>query len=78
MNRLMSNDGDILTASERTLSYFVSCLAGTVKHSTIKLHLSAVRNLLLFLVFCYISDSEKYTRAAKAGGLNGVWSANIM
>ena len=45
MNRLMSNDGDILPASEGTLIYFASYLARTVKHSTIKLYLSAVRNL---------------------------------
>ncbi|XP_068701264.1 uncharacterized protein [Montipora foliosa] len=45
MNRLMSNDGDILPASEGTLIYFASYLARTVKHSTVKLYLSAVRNL---------------------------------
>ena len=45
MNRLMSNDGDILPASQGTLIYFASYLARTVKHSTIKLYLSAVHNL---------------------------------
>ena len=45
MNRLMSSEGDILPASEGTLIYFASYLARTVKHSTIKLYLSAVRNL---------------------------------
>ena len=45
MNRLMSSEGDILPASERTLIYFPSYIARTVKHSTIKLYLSAVRNL---------------------------------
>ena len=45
MNRLTSNDGDIHSASEGTLIYFASYLARTVKHSTIKLYLSAVRNL---------------------------------
>ena len=44
-NRLMSQEGDILPASEGTLIYFASYLARTVKHSTIKLHLAAVRNL---------------------------------
>ena len=41
----MSNDGDILPTLEGTLIYFVSYLARTVKHSTIKLYLAAVRNL---------------------------------
>ena len=41
----MSNDGDILPASEGTLIYFASYLARTVQHSTIKLYLAAVRNL---------------------------------
>ena len=41
----MSNDGDILPASEGMLIYFASYLARTVKHSTIKLYLSADRNL---------------------------------
>ena len=41
----MSNDGDIFHASEGTLIYFASYLARTVKHSTIKLYLAAVRNL---------------------------------
>ena len=41
----MSNNGDILPASEGTLVYFALYLARTVKHSTIKLYLSAVRNL---------------------------------
>ena len=45
MNQLMSNDGDILPASEGTLIYFASYLARTVKHSTIKLYLSVVGNL---------------------------------
>lgn len=45
MNRLISTEGDILPASEGTLIYFASYLARTVKHSTIKLYLSAVRNL---------------------------------
>ena len=44
-NRLMSQEGDILPASEGTLIYFASYLARTVKHSTIKLYLAAVRNL---------------------------------
>ena len=41
----MSNDGDILHASEGTLIYFASYLARTVKHGTIKLYLAAVCNL---------------------------------
>ena len=41
----MSQEGDILPASEGTLIYFASYLARTVKHSTIKLYLAAVRNL---------------------------------
>ena len=47
MNRVMSSKGDIFPASEGTLIYFASYLARTVKHTctTIKLHLSAVRNL---------------------------------
>ena len=40
MNRLMSNAGDILPASEGMLIYFASYLARTVEHSTIKLSLS--------------------------------------
>ena len=44
-NRLMSQEGDILPASEGTLIYFASYLARTVKHSTFKLYLAAVRNL---------------------------------
>ena len=44
-NRLMSQEGDILPASEGNLIYFASYLARTVKHSTIKLYLAAVRNL---------------------------------
>ena len=35
-NRLMSQEGDILSASEGTLIYFASYLARTFKHSTIK------------------------------------------
>ena len=45
MNRIMSSEGDILPATEGTLVYFASYLARTVRHSTIKLYLSAVRNL---------------------------------
>ena len=45
MNRLLGPDGDILPASEGTLVYFASYLARTVRHSTIKLYLAAVRNL---------------------------------
>ena len=40
----MSQEGDILPASEGTLIYFALYLASTVKHSTIKLYLAAVRN----------------------------------
>ena len=47
MNRIMSSEGDILPATEGTLVYFASYLARTVRHSTIKLYLSAVRNLHL-------------------------------
>ena len=43
MNRLAT--GDILPASEGTLIYFASYLARTVRHSTIKTYLAAVRNL---------------------------------
>ena len=43
--RLRSQEGDILSASEGTLIYFASYLARTVKHSTIKIYLVAVRNL---------------------------------
>ena len=45
MNRLVSLTGDILPASEGTLIYFASYLARTVRHSTIKIYLAAVRNL---------------------------------
>ncbi|XP_078344470.1 uncharacterized protein LOC144630064 [Oculina patagonica] len=45
MNRLISPLGDILPASEGTLIYFASYLARTVRHSTVKLYLAAVRNL---------------------------------
>lgn len=45
MNRLQGPDGDVLPASEGTLVYFASYLARTVRHSTIKLYLAAVRNL---------------------------------
>ena len=45
MNRIMSSEGDILPATEGTLVYFASYLARTVRHSTIKLYLSVVRNL---------------------------------
>ena len=41
----MSSEGYIFPASEGTLIYFASYLARTVKHTTIKLYLSAVRNL---------------------------------
>ena len=41
----MSQEGDILPASEGTLIYFASYLARTVKHSTFKLYLATVRNL---------------------------------
>ena len=45
MNRLLGPDRDVLPASEGTLVYFASYLARTVRHSTIKLYLAAVRNL---------------------------------
>ena len=45
MNRLLGPDGDVLPASEGTLVDFASYLARTVRHSTIKLYLAAVRNL---------------------------------
>ena len=45
MNRLLSSSGNVLPASEGTLVYFSSYLARTVRHSTIKLYLAAVRNL---------------------------------
>ena len=45
MNRLVSDKGDILPASEGTLIYFACHLARTVRHSTIKTYLAAVRNL---------------------------------
>ena len=45
MNRLKTSTGDILPASEGTLVYFASYLARTVRHSTIKTYLAAVRNL---------------------------------
>ena len=41
----MSREGDNLLALEVTLIYFASYLARTIKHSTIKLYLVAVRNL---------------------------------
>ena len=44
-NRLTSQEGDILPASEGTLTYFASYLARTVKHGTIKLYLVAACNL---------------------------------
>ena len=45
MNRLLGPEGDVLPASKGTLIYFASYLARTVRHSTIKLYLAAVRNL---------------------------------
>ena len=45
MNRVISPTGHVLPASEGTLVYFASYLARTVRHSTIKLYLAAVRNL---------------------------------
>ena len=45
MNRLISPTGHVLPASEGTLVYFASYLARSVRHSTIKLYLAAVRNL---------------------------------
>ena len=45
MNRLLTPAGDIIPASERTLVYFASYLARTVRHSTIKIYLASVRNL---------------------------------
>ena len=47
----MSNNGDILPASEGMLIDFSSYLARAVKHSTIKLYLSAVRNLYVVILF---------------------------
>ncbi len=44
MNRLTSPTGDIIPASEGTLIYFASHLARTVRHSTITIYLSAIRN----------------------------------
>ena len=45
MNRLISPTGHMLPASEGTLVYFASYLGRSVRHSTIKLYLAAVRNL---------------------------------
>ena len=45
MNRIVSDWGDILPASEGALIDFASYLARTVRHSKIKLYLAAVRNL---------------------------------
>ena len=45
MNRLLSPAGEVLPTSEGTLVYFASYLARSVRHSTIKLYLAAVRNL---------------------------------
>ena len=45
MNRLVSRTGAVIPASEGTLIYFAAHLAGTVRHSTIRLYLAAVRNL---------------------------------
>ena len=45
MHRLVRDSGNILPASEGTLSYFATYLAPTVRHSTIKIYLAAVRNL---------------------------------
>ena len=45
MNRLLGPEGDVLPAPKGTLIYFASYLARTVRHSTIKLYLAAVRNL---------------------------------
>ena len=45
MHRLVHDSGDILPASEGTLIYFASYLARSVRHSTIRLYLAAVRNL---------------------------------
>ena len=53
MNRLFSPGGDILSAPDGTLIYFATYLARTVKHSTIKLYLAAVRN---FHILCGHGD----------------------
>ena len=45
MNRLISPTGHVLPAPEGTPVYFTSYLARSVRHSTIKLYLAAVRNL---------------------------------
>ena len=45
INCLLGPEGDVLPASEGTLIYFASYLTRTVRHSTIKLYLAAVRNL---------------------------------
>ena len=45
MNRLTTPTGDILPASEGNFVYFASFLARTVRQSTIKIDLAAVRNL---------------------------------
>jgi len=45
MNRLLGPDWDVPPTSEGTLIYFASYLARTVRHSTIKLYLAAVRKL---------------------------------
>ena len=45
MHRLVHDSGDFVPASEGTLIYFASYLAGSVCHSTIRLHLAALCNL---------------------------------
>ena len=48
MKHLVSNMGYVLPASEETLIYFASYLACTVRRSTIKVYLAAVRNLHIY------------------------------
>ena len=58
MHRLVHDSGDIFPASEGTLIYFASYLARSVRHSTIRLYLAAVRNL-------HISCGHSYPLAGK-------------
>lgn len=46
-NHLQGPNGDVHSASERTLIYFASYLTRTVRHSAVKLYLAAVRNLYI-------------------------------
>ena len=47
-------------------------------NSMVKIMMSEAGVEGYYTVYCYTSNSEEYMRTAKAGGLNGIWSANII